>query len=120
MIVQPVTDPRTHTGTVWLDLPGSVSGISPGAFARVRFAGSGSSTLKKLLVPTQAVAYRSEVAGVYVVDAQGGIRFRQLRLGETVGRSDVEVLAGLQAGERIALDPVAALAQLKRAASAAK
>lgn len=118
MIVQPVTDPRTHTGTVWLDLPGSVSGISPGSFARVRFAASGASTAKKLLVPAQAVAYRSEVAGVYVIDAQGVIRFRQLRLGEAVGR-DIEVLAGLQAGERIALDPVVALAQLKRAASAA-
>lgn len=121
MIVQPVTDPRTHTGTVWLDLPGSMStaGVSPGSFARVRFAASGVSAAKKLLVPAQAVAYRSEVAGVYVLDAQDVIRFRQLRLGEAVGRSDVEVLAGLRAGEKVALDPVAALAQLKRAAAAA-
>ena len=124
MIVQPVTDPRTHTGTVWLDLPGSVAGVSPGSFARVRFAGSSRSAgAKKLLVPSQAVAYRSEVAGVYVVDDKDGIRFRQLRLGEPAGRVEghdsIEVLAGLQAGERIALDPVAALAQLKRTAAAA-
>ena len=76
-----------------------------------------------LLVPSQAVAYRSEVAGVYVVDDKDGIRFRQLRLGEPAGRVEghdsIEVLAGLQAGERIALDPVAALAQLKRTAAAA-
>jgi RND family efflux transporter MFP subunit len=104
MIVQPATDPRTHTGTV--------------SFARVSFAGSRGGATKRLMVPVQSVAYRSEVAGVYVVDEQGAIRFRQLRLGEAVGR-DVEVLAGLQAGERIALDPVAALAQMKRAATAA-
>ena len=122
MIVQPATDPRTHTGTVWLDLPGSVAGVSPGSFARVSFAGSRGNATKRLLVPAQAVAYRSEVAGVYVVDEQGVIRFRQLRLGEAAGRIDgrdsVEVLAGLQAGERIALNPVAALAQMKRATSA--
>jgi RND family efflux transporter MFP subunit len=118
MIVQPATDPRTHTGTVWLDLPASAGSVSPGSFARVSFAGSRGGATKRLMVPVQSVAYRSEVAGVYVVDEQGAIRFRQLRLGEAVGR-DVEVLAGLQAGERIALDPVAALAQMKRAATAA-
>lgn len=114
MAVQPVTDPRTHTGTVWLDLPASLAGVSPGSFARVRFAGGRSAGVKKLLVPAQAVVYRSEVAGVYVVDDKGGVRFRQLRLGEAAGTADSEVLAGLQAGERVALDPVAALAQLKR------
>ena len=120
MIVQPVTDPRTHTGTVWLDLPGFVAGISPGAFARVRFAGSArAGGASKLWVPVQAVAYRSEVSGVYVVDDKGDIRFRQLRLGESAGAQGVEVLAGLQAGEKVALDPVAALAQLKRTAAAA-
>ena len=114
MVVQPLTDPRTHTGTVWLDLPAALAGVSPGSFARVRFAGGRSGGVKKLLVPAQAVAYRSEVSGVYVVDDKGGVRFRQLRLGEKSGEADIEVLAGLQAGERIALDPVAALAQLKR------
>jgi hypothetical protein len=114
MIVQPATDPRTHTGTVWLDLPASVAGVSPGSFARVRFAGTRGTGSKKLLVPAQAVAWRSEVAGVYVVDDKGDVRFRQLRLGESVGSQGIEVLAGVQAGEKVALDPVAALARMKR------
>jgi multidrug efflux pump subunit AcrA (membrane-fusion protein) len=54
-----------------------------------------------------AVLHRSEVIGVYVVDADGEAHLRQVRLGAAVGDS-VIVLSGLQSGERVALDPVAA------------
>jgi len=112
--VLPGTDARTHTGTVWMDLPAQAAEVNPGAFARVRFVFALGSAGKKLIVPAQAVAYRSEVVGVYVVDEKGGIHFRQLRLGEDAGPRNIEVLAGLQPGEKVALDPVAALSELKR------
>jgi multidrug efflux pump subunit AcrA (membrane-fusion protein) len=47
------------------------------------------------------------VTAVYVVDDNGAAHLRQVRLGPVSGTS-VTVLAGLQAGEKIALDPVAA------------
>ena len=42
------------------------------------------------------------------------VTLRQLRVGERVG-DEVEVIAGLHAGERIAVDPVAAMQALAAA-----
>ena len=111
--VLPAADSRTHTTVVRVDLPGEVKGAYPGMFARVHFATGRTS---KLLIPARALVYRSEVAGAYVVGDKGEIRFRQLRLGEPSGAEGIEILAGVARGERVALDPVAALAQLKRGA----
>jgi len=69
---------------------------------------------KKLVIPSSAVVHRSEVDGAYVVDARGGVSFRQVRLGEAAGESAIELLAGINPGEQVALDPVAALAALKQ------
>jgi hypothetical protein len=61
----------------------------------------------QMRVPTRAVLQRSDVSAVYVIDAAGVAHLRQVRLGPVLG-DDVTVLAGLQGGEVIALDPVAA------------
>jgi RND family efflux transporter MFP subunit len=111
MAILPAADALTHTTQVRLDLPAGIEGLYPGMFARAHFAVG---KVKKLLVPASAVAMRSEVAGAYVVAESGEIRFRQLRLGEREGGEEVEVLAGLAPGEKLALDPIAALAALKR------
>jgi RND family efflux transporter MFP subunit len=111
MAILPAADSLTHTTQVRLDLPVGIEGLYPGMFARAHFAVG---KAKKLLIPASAVAMRSEVAGAYVVAESGEIRFRQLRLGERAGGGEVEVLAGLAQGEKLALDPIAALAALKR------
>ena len=64
-------------------------------------------------MPAQAIVQRSEVAAVYVVD-DSGIHFRQVRPGRNYAAGRREVLAGLSAGERVALDPVRAGIQLKQ------
>ncbi len=109
--ILPAADAQTHTTQVRLDLPPGIEGLYPGMFARAHFV---IGKVKKLLIPAGAVARRSEVSGVYVVGANGAIQYRQLRLGEAAAGDEVEVLAGLAAGENVALDPVAALAALKR------
>ncbi len=109
--ILPSADPRTHTTQVRVDLPNNLAGVLPGQFARVHFA---IGTAKKLMIPAQAVVRRSEVTGAYVVDANGAISLRQLRLGEPVGDAGIEVLAGITPGEKVALDPVAALAALRQ------
>jgi RND family efflux transporter MFP subunit len=108
--VLPSANVRTHTKEVRLDLPEDVKGVYPGMFAHVRFS---TGRAKRVVVPASAIAYRSEVAGAYVVNGGGEIRFRQVRVGERIGDRLIEVLAGLAPGERVATDPVAALAQLK-------
>ena len=103
MILFPVADPATSTVHVRLDLPAGPTSLYPGQFVKVAFT---IGDTRRLLIPHACVVHRSEVAGVYVVDA-GGPHLRQVRLGNTFG-DDVEILAGLQAGEKIARDPVAA------------
>jgi RND family efflux transporter MFP subunit len=101
--VLPAADARTHTTRVRLALPRYVPGSYPGMYARVLFV---LGEARKLAIPAAAVVRRTELTAVYVVSEQGEVRFRQVRLGEAVGEDAVEVLAGLQAGEKVALDPV--------------
>lgn len=110
--ILPTADARSHTVTARLYLPDNVEGVFPGMAARAHFVtGSG----KKLSVPTSAVIRRGEVTGVYVVDAQGVPRLRQVRLGELLGNGELEVLAGLASGDTVSLEPIKAGIQLKQA-----
>jgi RND family efflux transporter MFP subunit len=110
VVILPAADVKTHTTRVRLDLPEDIHDVYPGMFARAHFAVG---RAKKLLVPAQAVVRRSEVTAVYVVDAKGGVAFRQIRLGEPAADNLIEVLAGLSVGETVALEPVKAGMVLK-------
>jgi len=103
LTVIPAADPRTHTTQVRLALPPEVRGIYPGVYARAHFV---TGRKPALLVPRAAVIRRSELTAVYVVSES--IQLRQIRLGTAGDESAVEVLAGLRAGERVALEPVKA------------
>lgn len=106
----PYADPQSHTFRVRLQLPPGQKGLYPGMFVKAAFVVG---EVPRLTVPKAAVTYRSEVTAVYVVDAQNRISFRQIRLGRELPDGRVEVLAGLSAGERVALDPVQAGVYLK-------
>jgi multidrug efflux system membrane fusion protein len=107
MLVMPTANPSSHTVEIRLPLPVGTVGLSPGLFARVLLPLIAGDQRSRLTVPAQAVIKRTELTAVYVVDAQGTPRLRQVRLGRILG-DRVEVLAGLAADERVALDPLAA------------
>jgi len=105
----PLVDPATHSVELRLDLARGTRGLAPGMFARVRLPGAvalaaGGAAPEHLFVPQRSVLRRAELDAVYVVDAQGRAQLRQVRLGEAAG-DKVEVLAGVSAQERVALDP---------------
>jgi hypothetical protein len=79
-------------------------------FARVHFVVG---QAEKLTVPAAAVVRRGEVAAVYVSSGEGRLSLRQLRLGDAVGEGEIEVLAGLAAGDKVVTDPVKAAIALK-------
>jgi RND family efflux transporter MFP subunit len=108
--VLPAADNKTHITQVRIELPKNSAEIYPGMFARAHFA---TGQAKKTLVPAAAIVRRSEVTGVYVVAGEH-VQFRQIRLGEEVPGGLVEVLAGLDAGQRIALEPIKAGIFLKQ------
>jgi RND family efflux transporter MFP subunit len=108
VMVLPAADSRTHISQVRIELPKDVTGIYPGMFARAHFS---TGQAKKMLLPAGAILRRSEVTGVYVVQGDQ-VQFRQVRLGKELP-AGVEVLAGLEAGEQVALEPVKAGIYLK-------
>ena len=69
---------------------------------------------EQLVVPARSLVYRSEVSGVYVLSDRDTVSFRMIRAGRRYEEGLIQVLAGLEAGERVALDPIAAGVQLKR------
>ena len=102
--VIPAVDPVTHSVEVRAELAGG-SALQPGQFVRLLLPMQGSRA--EIRVPQSAVLHRSEVVGVYVVEDNGAAHLRQVRLGAVAGDA-VTILAGLQGGEKVALDPVAA------------
>lgn len=108
----PVADAATHVSQVRVNLPADFRDAMPGMFARVHFV---IGRAIRMTVPAAAVVRRGEVAAVYVQDEQGALTLRQLRLGDPLGGGEIEVLAGLVAGERVVLDPVRAGIELKSA-----
>ena len=111
MTLFPYADPDSHSFTVRVQLPQGQHGLFPGMLVKAAFTVG---EKQNLVVPAQAVVHRSEVTGVYVMDDSNKLQFRQLRTGRDVPGDLTEVLAGLQAGERVALDPVAAGIALKQ------
>lgn len=110
--ILPTVDPRSHTATARLYLPDNAEGVVPGTYARAHFT---LGQAKKMTVPPAAVLRRGEVTAVYVLDDKGAARLRQVRLGEAVAGGELEVLAGVSAGERVSLDPSRAGIELKAA-----
>ncbi|HHI76788.1 MAG TPA: efflux RND transporter periplasmic adaptor subunit [Gammaproteobacteria bacterium] len=104
--VFPVADPVTDTFRVRLELPKALSGVYPGMYLK---AALHIGTRRVLVVPPQAVVFRSEVVGVYVVDADGRVGLRHIRVGKPLVDGRYVVLSGLSAGERVATDPQAAV-----------
>ena len=101
--VSPRADALSHSFLVRANLPKFTKGVYPGMLVKMNV------TLGKqtgLLIPSQAIVHRSELTAVYVVEHQQ-VSLRQIRIGRVVNGA-VEVLAGVSAGETVALDPVRA------------
>ncbi|WP_462319980.1 efflux RND transporter periplasmic adaptor subunit [Halochromatium sp.] len=114
--VFPFADLGSNTFKVRADLETQTEGLFPGMFVKTAIV---TGDKEELSIPSAAVVYRSEVTGTYVVSEDGRIRLRQIRTGGTID-DEIVVLSGLSAGERVALDPIAAGVALKRQAEASR
>jgi RND family efflux transporter MFP subunit len=114
--ILPTVDARSHTAIARLYLAENVEGVVPGTYARAHFTVG---QAKKLTVPPAAVLRRGEVTAVYVLDDKGAAKLRQVRLGEAVAGGELEVLAGINSGERVSLTPQKTGIEAKAAVPAA-
>jgi RND family efflux transporter MFP subunit len=108
-------DPSTHSLLVKLDLPRSAD-LRSGVFGRARVMGPSE---RVLAVPATAVVRRGQLSLAYVVDAEGTARLRMVSTGrEREGR--IEVLAGLNEGDRVVVTPPATIQDGARISGAAE
>ncbi|WP_374361900.1 efflux RND transporter periplasmic adaptor subunit [Pseudoduganella danionis] len=111
-VLMPALDAATHSATVRVDLPAASPRLVPGQYGRVSLPlnAADQTAPAGLTVPRSALVVRGELHAVYVVQPGGAARLRQIRLGQrsAAAGDQVEVLAGLRAGELVALDPVLA------------
>jgi membrane fusion protein, multidrug efflux system len=108
LTVFPEATGPSNTFRARLELPENAADLYPGTFVKVGFVVGES---ERLLVPQRALVERSEVTAVYVLNADGRVSLRQIRSGHRF-EDQLEVLSGLTAGERVALDPVSAMQRL--------
>jgi multidrug efflux pump subunit AcrA (membrane-fusion protein) len=95
----PAADPASRTVTVKLDLPAD-PGLRTGLFGRARFP---TGERQALLVPLTALVERGQITSAYVVDGRGIARLRLVTTGTRYG-DRVEILSGLDAGERLVVE----------------
>lgn len=98
--IEPGANPTSHTVLVKLDLPRDPA-LRSGLFGRAWFRFG---QHQAVLVPASAILDRGQLRGVYVVDSQGIIRYRLVTLGNATDDSR-EVLSGLNAGDRLVVNP---------------
>ena len=95
-------DAGSHSFTVKIDLPSSAV-VRSGMFGRARF-GTGSED--RLTIAPAAIVARGQLSTVYVVSSDNRAQMRVIDVGAR-GSDGVEVLAGVSAGERVILSPMA-------------
>ncbi|MGE0407061.1 MAG: efflux RND transporter periplasmic adaptor subunit [Candidatus Korobacteraceae bacterium] len=95
----PAADAASRTFLAKIDLP-LEPGLQSGQFGTARIVRG---ERKTLIIPMSAVVRRGQLRGVYVIGADQVASLRFVTLGDA-SASGVEVLTGLEAGERLVAD----------------
>ncbi len=98
--IVPAADPASRTFTVKIELPSNPQ-IRSGLFGRARFPRG---ERQSILVPQTALLHRGQLDGVYVVGKDEIASLRYVTLGRPEA-GGVEVLSGIENGERIVAQP---------------
>jgi multidrug efflux system membrane fusion protein len=94
-------DPQTRRRIVRVDLPADVE-PPVGAFARLVLPGA---AVDRVLVPRRAILERGGLELAWAVGPDGRVALRYVRTGAALPDGKVEVRSGLEAGDRVVLDP---------------
>jgi RND family efflux transporter MFP subunit len=98
--IVPAADPASRSFLVKVELPADTR-LRSGLFGRARFPRGERSAL---LIPRASLVERGQLQGVYVLDANQIAGLRYVTLGKSTGEK-VEVLSGLQDGEKLVAAP---------------
>ena len=95
-------DVASRTLLVQLELDNQDGAILAGSHAEISFKLKASKAA--LLLPSNALLFRAEGPQVGVVDQAGRVELHTIKLGRDFGR-EIEILSGIQAEDRIILNP---------------
>lgn len=95
--IAPVLDAATRTALVEVEIPNPSGALKAEMFARVRLDAAG--TRSAIVVPRDALVYRGQQAGVYVL-VQDKPVFRPVETGSAQG-DDIEVVSNLPSGTTV-------------------
>jgi multidrug efflux pump subunit AcrA (membrane-fusion protein) len=98
--VVPAADQRSRSFLLKVTLPEDLP-VKSGMFARVEVPVG---RMSKMLIPSSAVIHQGQLTALFVLKDQDIARFRLIRLGR-ISQEGVEVLSGLEAGERFVVAP---------------
>lgn len=99
--IVPAADATSHTFLVKIDLPPDCSCRS-GEYGQAAFPVG---QAQGLMVPSSAMVEHGELQGIFVITPEGTAEYRLVKTGKTLG-SQVEILSGLGAGEKIAVSQI--------------
>ncbi|HEY4370922.1 MAG TPA: efflux RND transporter periplasmic adaptor subunit [Burkholderiales bacterium] len=94
-------DPLTRTMQVEVTLPNPAGTLLPGAYVQVRLPLLAN---KGFTIPTNALLIRAEGVRVAVVDANGRVSLKNIKIGRNYGDT-VEVIGGIEGNEKLVLNP---------------
>ncbi|MBI5867618.1 MAG: efflux RND transporter periplasmic adaptor subunit [candidate division Zixibacteria bacterium] len=103
--ISPSADPASRTFTAKIDLPAGAN-VRPGQIARLMLKAGGS---ESVAIPLTALVHRGQLELVFVATPESRANLRLVRTGRLYPNK-VEILAGLNDGDRIVNTPPAGLA----------
>ncbi len=98
--IVPAADPASRSFLVKVELPADAR-LRSGLFGRARFRRGERSTV---LIPSTSLVERGQLQGIYVLDANQIAGLRYVTIGKSSGEQ-IEVLSGLQDGEKLVAAP---------------
>lgn len=104
--IDPVIDDNSRLATVKIDLPGGTN-LKPGMFLRANITTSAS---QGTIVPIEALLPQSDDRAIaFVVQDDNTVKSQLVDMGEIVADQKVEILQGLEIGDRVVLKGAAYL-----------
>lgn len=96
------------------EVKGDTEGLIPGTWVQVQIP---SGSQQGLYLPASAILQQGEVATIYI-KKNNEFKLRHVRLGQIQADTQVRIMSGLEAGEQVAIDAIAA-AKINTAANTA-
>jgi RND family efflux transporter MFP subunit len=115
----PTSDPTSRSFTVKIDLSdeqgrsGSPPGLRSGLYGKARFSVGQKQAIQ---LPQKAVLHQGQLVGVFVVDSSNMVHLRLIKTGQTYG-DQIEVLSGINDGDRVIVEGMERVKEGDRVAS---